>query len=113
MLNCIPRIFTVCLNLLQSEKKSHKKRQENKKAKTIMGWGVVESDVNKFPPGTVNLAKKPDGGESPQSFGCCLRSLTSILDIDESLADQVGVKKLGNVILQPQPSDNPNDPLNW
>lgn len=78
-----------------------------------MGWGVVESDGNKFPPGTVNLAKKPDGGESPHSVDCCLESLTGKLDIDESLADQVGVKKRGNVILQPQPSDSPNDPLNW
>lgn len=78
-----------------------------------MGWGVVESDVNKFPPGTVNLAKKPDGGESTRSVEFCLKSLTGTLDIDESLADQVGVKKWGNVILQPQPSDSPNDPLNW
>lgn len=31
-----------------------------------MGWGVVESDVNKFPPGTVNLVKKPDSSELPQ-----------------------------------------------
>lgn len=78
-----------------------------------MGWGVVESDVNKFPPGTVNLAKKPDGGESTRSVDCCLNSLTGTLNIDESLADQVGVKKWGDVILQPQPSDSPNDPLNW
>lgn len=78
-----------------------------------MGWGVVESDVNKFPPGTVNLAKKPDGGESPRSVHCCSRSLKSVINIAESLADQVGVKKRGNVILQPQPSDSPNDPLNW
>lgn len=78
-----------------------------------MGWGVVESDVNKFPPGTVNLAKKPDGGESPRSVDCGMKSLTGRLDIDESLADQVSVKKRGNVILQPQPSDSPNDPLNW
>lgn len=78
-----------------------------------MGWGVVESDVNKFPPGTVNLAKKPDGGESHQSVGCGSRGLTGIINEDESLADQVGVKKRGNVILQPQPSDSPNDPLNW
>lgn len=79
-----------------------------------MGWGVVESDVNKFPPGTVNLAAKPDTGESHQSvFPPCFRSLTGKLALDENLADQVGVKKRGNVILQPQPSDSPNDPLNW
>lgn len=79
-----------------------------------MGWGVVESDVNKFPPGTVSLVKKPDTSELPQGVDCSLRSLTgSILDTAESLADQVGVKKRGNVILQPQPSDDPNDPLNW
>lgn len=51
--------------------------------------------------------------ELPQSMYRYLRSLTDILDTDENLADQVGVKKRGNVILQPQPSDNPNDPLNW
>lgn len=78
-----------------------------------MGWGVVETDFNKFPPGTVNLMKKPDSSGLPQSVYWCLRSLTDILDTAESLADQVGVKKRGNVILQPQPSDNPNDPLNW
>ena len=49
----------------------------------------------------------------PKAFIVVQWSLTYILDIDESLADQVGVKKRGNVILQPQPSDSPNDPLNW
>lgn len=78
-----------------------------------MGWGVVESDVNKFPPGTVNLAAKPDSGELPQSVSPRFRSLTGELALDENLADHVGVKKQGNVILQPQPSDSPNDPLNW
>lgn len=78
-----------------------------------MGWGVVESDVNRFPPGTVNLAAKPDSGELPQSVFSCLGSLTGKLALDENLTDHVGVKKRGNVILQPQPSDSPNDPLNW
>ncbi|KAI8668085.1 MFS domain-containing protein [Fusarium keratoplasticum] len=27
--------------------------------------------------------------------------------------DTVGVKKVGDIILDPQPSDSPNDPLNW
>ena len=31
----------------------------------------------------------------------------------DSSAGSNGLKKQGSVVLQPQPSDDPNDPLNW
>jgi hypothetical protein len=55
------------------KKKIYKQIQTEKK-KVKMGWGVVESDVNKFPPGTVNLMKKPDNGELPQILDYCRKS---------------------------------------
>lgn len=48
-------------DLFQSRDKKKKETKKERKRETTMGWGVVESDVNKFPPGTVNLVNKPDG----------------------------------------------------
>jgi MFS family permease len=36
-----------------------------------------------------------------------------ILAITDSSTDSKALKRDGNIILQPQPSDSPNDPLNW
>jgi hypothetical protein len=58
-----------------------------------MGWGVVECSETKFAPGTVLLEDKKD---------------VEVITIG---AD--GLKRCGGVILQPQPDDNPNDPLMW
>jgi hypothetical protein len=59
--------------------------------------GTVNED---FPPGTVPLEK------------CML----IILTIDSSIADKLAIvfdKKHGEIILQPRPTTDPNDPLNW
>ncbi|XP_044723685.1 major facilitator superfamily domain-containing protein [Hirsutella rhossiliensis] len=53
-----------------------------------MAWGVLDDPHTKIPPGTV--------------------SLTSTENVRYRK-----VKKHGNIVLQPQPSDCPNDPLNW
>ncbi|KAF2192962.1 MFS general substrate transporter [Zopfia rhizophila CBS 207.26] len=58
-----------------------------------MAWGVLDDPYMVFPPGTVNL-KDASGG-------------------DDYKGDTKGLKKKGNIVLQPQPSDSPNDPLNW
>ncbi|KAF2024085.1 MFS transporter-like protein [Setomelanomma holmii] len=50
-----------------------------------MGWGVLEDRHMASPPGTATI-----GADTAS-----------------------GLKRHGNIILQPQPSDNPNDPLNW
>ncbi|TLS21375.1 uncharacterized protein PpBr36_10202 [Pyricularia pennisetigena] len=58
-----------------------------------MGWGVVEDRLGRSPPGTVKLSDS----DQEQNFG----------------GPTANLKKKGNVVLQPQPSDDPNDPLNW
>jgi hypothetical protein len=58
-----------------------------------MGWGVVESPGTIFAPGTVFLEDKKE-------------EETIVIGDD-------GLKRKGGVILQPQPDDNPNDPLMW
>ncbi|TVY51194.1 putative MFS-type transporter [Lachnellula cervina] len=59
-----------------------------------MGWGVL--DDKRYPniPGTVNLNEKVDASKLED------------WEYEEP-------KKRGDIILQPQPSDSPNDPLNW
>ncbi|KAH7067470.1 major facilitator superfamily domain-containing protein [Paraphoma chrysanthemicola] len=58
-----------------------------------MGWGVLDDPHMAAPPGTATLG-------DDKTF-------------DEDDIDTKGLKRDGDVILQPQPSDNPNDPLNW
>jgi len=60
-----------------------------------MGWGVLESRRSAFPRGTVRLGVKETNtnGDNAQ-------------ELDNS-------KRQGGVVLSPQPSDDPNDPLNW
>ncbi|KAF1949844.1 MFS general substrate transporter [Byssothecium circinans] len=55
-----------------------------------MAWGVLEDSHMAAPPGTVNIGAKETPKEETSSL-----------------------KRDGKIILQPQPSDNPNDPLNW
>ncbi|KAH7013063.1 major facilitator superfamily domain-containing protein [Ilyonectria destructans] len=57
-----------------------------------MAWGVLDDPLLASPPGTVNLTNDTNS---------------------DGLAGQHAVKKRGNIVLQPQPSDSPNDPLNW
>ncbi|KAF2736482.1 MFS general substrate transporter [Polyplosphaeria fusca] len=58
-----------------------------------MGWGVLEDPHTAAPPGTATI-----GGTE----------LT-----DDNIEDVKSLKRDGNIVLQPQPSDSPNDPLNW
>jgi hypothetical protein len=60
-----------------------------------MGVGVLDDPRTPFPPGTVVLTEKLDA-----SIG--------IIDTEYD-----NYKKDGDVVLQPQPSDSPNDPYNW
>jgi hypothetical protein len=59
-----------------------------------MGIGVLEDKHMQMPPGTAKLDTKFD---------------TEHHDLDAI----IGLKKRGDTILIPQPSDDPNDPLNW
>lgn len=61
-----------------------------------MGLGILEDKHMEMPPGTSKLSEKFDGNALPG-------------------ADAAGrpLKKRGDIVLIPQPSDDPNDPLNW
>jgi hypothetical protein len=58
-----------------------------------MAWGVLDDHKLATVPGTTLLSKKGD--------------------LSGDVAIEGNVKKAGNVILIPQPSDSVNDPLNW
>lgn len=59
-----------------------------------MGLGILDDVHMEFPPGTSRLSQKFDLNGSAE-------------------VDAAGLKKRGDVVLIPQPSDDPNDPLNW
>jgi hypothetical protein len=59
-----------------------------------MAFGIIEDRKTSAPPGTIPLTERTAG-----------------LTVDDPEASNL--KKQGNVVLQPQPSDSPNDPLNW
>jgi hypothetical protein len=61
-----------------------------------MAWGVLEDPRTPRPPGTV-----------------LLDDIKQLAMIDTSGPQFAHLKKDGHVILQPQPSDSVNDPLNW
>lgn len=58
-----------------------------------MGWGVLEDPRTESPPGTAKLGATESA--------------------DDLTIDKTSLKCHGDIILQPQPSDSPNDPLNW
>ncbi|CAN9204248.1 unnamed protein product [Alternaria alternata] len=58
-----------------------------------MGWGVLESRRSAFPRGTSRLGVKDTSDDK-------------VPELDNS-------KRSGGIVLSPQPSDDPNDPLNW
>jgi hypothetical protein len=58
-----------------------------------MAWGVLDDYKLAIVPGTTLLSKKGD--------------------LSEGVAIEGNVKKAGDVVLIPQPSDSVNDPLNW
>jgi hypothetical protein len=61
-----------------------------------MAFGVLEDYRTPRPLGTVPLGAR--GRSNPDA---------------EISAEDDGLKKKGDIILQPQPTDSPNDPLNW
>lgn len=61
-----------------------------------MGLGVLPDHRTPRPPGTV-----------------LLDDLLGARNLDAGSPDSSGLKKQGHVVLQPQPCDSPNDPLNW
>jgi hypothetical protein len=61
-----------------------------------MGWGIVPDHRTPKPPGTV-----------------LLDDLLGSRNLDAESPEYSDLKKQGHVVLQPQPCDSPNDPLNW
>lgn len=61
-----------------------------------MGLGILEDVHMEMPPGTSRLSEKFDANTPAE-------------------VDAAGnpLKKRGDIVLIPQPSDDPNDPLNW
>lgn len=59
-----------------------------------MGWGQLEDYKTPRPPGTVILDD-------------------TLRVLDANSLEDTTLKRDKNVVLQPQPSDSPNDPLNW
>ncbi|KAI1475163.1 MFS general substrate transporter [Daldinia eschscholtzii] len=64
-----------------------------------MPWGILESKHTEYVPGTVILADQTD---IPDEYKNISRELL-----------KHGTGKYSHIILTPQPSDSPNDPLNW
>lgn len=59
-----------------------------------MAWGVLEDKHLKDVPGTTLLSN------------------SNVLEVGE-VASDANLKKEGNTVLVPQPSNSVNDPLNW
>lgn len=58
-----------------------------------MGWGVLESRRAALPRGTAIVGAKEITNDNVSDYGT--------------------LKKIKTVALSPEPSDDPNDPLNW
>jgi MFS family permease len=76
-----------------------------------MGWGVLEDSHMAAPPGTATLGADTNIGKVCLELVVGNERLTTAT-IDPSI-DSKALKRDGDIILQPQPSDSPNDPLNW
>jgi hypothetical protein len=61
-----------------------------------MGWGILDDPKTPWPPGTV-----------------LLDDVKQAAMIDTSGSQFAHLKKDKHIILQPQPTDSVNDPLNW
>ncbi|KAB8295733.1 hypothetical protein EYC80_008558 [Monilinia laxa] len=64
----------------------------------MVGWGVLQDSRHPHVPGTVNLGDNTVGSDGSSK---------------EEKWDSVEPKKRGEIVLNPQPSESPNDPLNW
>lgn len=58
-----------------------------------MGWGILESGRTPFPQGTSRVGVKDAASDEAPGVNTAEGS--------------------GAVVLSPEPSDDPNDPLNW
>ena len=63
-----------------------------------MAWGVLEDKRNPRPPGTIILSHDASKNDN---------------DHDADTLNNFDPKKHGDTVLEPQPTDSPNDPLNW
>ncbi|PQE32044.1 hypothetical protein CJF32_00001639 [Rutstroemia sp. NJR-2017a WRK4] len=61
----------------------------------MVGWGVLQDPKYPNVPGTVNLNENAAASSKSESW------------------EYVEPKKRGEIVLNPQPSESPNDPLNW
>jgi hypothetical protein len=75
-----------------------------------MGFGILEDRHMAAPPGTSTI-----NDSEPARKINTLKSSSVLTDscLVDSKVDSSELKRDGDVILQPQPSDSPNDPLNW
>ncbi|KAA8567515.1 hypothetical protein EYC84_007991 [Monilinia fructicola] len=64
----------------------------------MVGWGILQDSRHPHIPGTVNLGDNTVGSDGSSK---------------EERWDSVEPKKRGEIVLNPQPSESPNDPLNW
>jgi hypothetical protein len=64
--------------------------------KANMGWGILEDKKTPWPPGTV-----------------LLDDVKQLAMIDTTRSKFTQLKKDKHIVLQPQPTDSVNDPLNW
>ena len=75
-----------------------------------MGWGVLADSHMAAPPGTANLAALHSIGKTTRFLR--VSEFAKKYSEDPSIESEK-LKKDGNIVLQPQPSEDPNDPLNW
>jgi hypothetical protein len=79
-----------------------------------MGWGVLQDPRYPNVPGTVNLNEKVDACMFIPKRGFQMKPVAN-QDVIAKLEDweYEEPKKRGDIVLNPQPTDSPNDPLNW
>lgn len=82
-----------------------------------MGWGILEDRHMAAPPGTATLgameaAVGASTSASPTVHGIYPLICKPLTDSSDP-KDISSLKRHGNIVLQPQPSESPNDPLNW
>lgn len=72
-----------------------------------MGLGVLDDPHMAAPPGTYTI------GANDGIHGLVYSMNFTDQFLAEAQANDSSLKRDGDIILQPQPSDDPNDPLNW
>lgn len=75
-----------------------------------MGFGILEDRHMASPPGTSTIN---DSGPTGKMTNPTAKVYSVEHLLVDSKIDSTELKRDGDIILQPQPSDSPNDPLNW